>query len=71
MPEQPTPEYIRPADARLFGLSRSMLYQLMAEGLVESVLVRRPGRARGMRLVRVASLRAYIESHRSEGGGPK
>lgn len=62
MPD-PTPEYIRPADARLFGLSRSLLYRLLAEGLVESVRVRRAGCAHGIRLVRTASLRAYIETH--------
>ena len=66
-PLQPGPEWLRPADVRPYaGIGRSLLYELIQEGKVRSVCLRREGRLGGMRLVSVASLREYIESHTEE-----
>ncbi|MDQ3622543.1 MAG: hypothetical protein M3463_08655 [Verrucomicrobiota bacterium] len=63
-PVQPWPEWVRPADARpIFGIGRSLLYQLISEGQVHSVCLRREGKLAGMRLVSAASLREYIARH--------
>ena len=63
-PVQPGTEWLRPGDVRrTHGLSRSYLYELIAENKVHSVLLRRNGRATGARLVSAASLNAFIESH--------
>jgi hypothetical protein len=45
---------------RLFGIKRSLGYQLAAEGLIKSVSLRRRGQLRGKRLFDVASVRAYL-----------
>jgi hypothetical protein len=56
-------EWIRPRDVRgTFGFGRAHVYNLIRDGKVRSVCVREPGRATGMRLVSVQSLRDYIES---------
>lgn len=44
------------------GLSRSMLYILIKQGLVRSVLLRPNNTTKGVRLVNKASLDAYILS---------
>jgi hypothetical protein len=45
---------------RLFGIKRSLGYTLLAEGLIESVSLRRRGQIRGKRLFSVDSVRAYL-----------
>jgi hypothetical protein len=45
---------------RLFGIKRSLGYALLAEGLIESVSLRRRGQIRGKRLFSVDSVRAYL-----------
>jgi hypothetical protein len=45
---------------RLFGIKRSLGYQLLAEGVIESVSLRRRGQIRGKRLFSVDSVRAYL-----------
>jgi hypothetical protein len=45
---------------RLFGIKRSLGYTLLAEGLIESVSLRRRGQIRGKRLFNVDSVRAYL-----------
>jgi len=58
-----TPEY---ADSEvlfaLFGIKRSLAYQLIAEGLVKSAALKRGENDRGKRLFHVASFREYLES---------
>ena len=56
------PTYIRPAQAPRYGVSRSTAYNWMNDGLIKSVVVRRPGNVRGTRLISVESLKALIES---------
>jgi len=64
---QSTREFIRPHEARdVFGISRSLLYHWISEGKVKSHVVRAKGNVRGMRLVSVDSVKAYIESQPSE-----
>ena len=55
------PEYIRPAQAPLYGISRSLLCEWIKEGRVKSFSPRRKGNIRGPRLVSVESLRKCIE----------
>ena len=45
---------------RLFGIKRSLGYTLLAEGLIESVSLRRRGQIRGKRLFNVASVRGFL-----------
>ena len=45
---------------RLFGIKRSLGYQLLADGLIKSVSLRRRGQIRGKRLFSVDSVRAYL-----------
>ena len=44
------------------GICRSTLYNLIADGVIKTKVIRRPGNARGIRLISVESLRDYIES---------
>ena len=46
----------------LFSLSRSLIYELIKEGKLRSVCIRRPGRAFGRRLIFADSVRSYIAS---------
>jgi hypothetical protein len=45
-----------------FGLRRSLLYELAAEGLITGCSLRRRGRQRGKRLWSIGSIRSYLES---------
>jgi len=60
------PEYFRPKDAPHYGISRSTAYNWMDAGLLETKTVRRPGTARGVRLISVKSLRRLIEKSPSK-----
>jgi hypothetical protein len=53
--------YIRPADAHIYGLSRSTLYNLIRDGLVRTAVIRRPGTRLGIRLVDAESLERLIQ----------
>ena len=55
-----------PGKGYYFGLSRPYVYQLMREGLVETALIKHPGKCRGIRLVWRPSVLEYIERHRVE-----
>lgn len=58
------PEWLRVKDAcRLASISRSVLYELMRDGIVKSVSLRRRGNSRGSRRVNAESLREFMESH--------
>ena len=57
------PEFLRAADVqKLYGIRRGTLYNLLNEGAVKSVVLRRQGCAGGCRLIHVASLRDYLNS---------
>ena len=47
---------------RLFGIKRGTLYNLVAEGKVKSVSMRRKGNAYGCRLFHLESIRVYLHS---------
>ena len=60
-PSQLQPEFCRMGDLRkLFGITRSMGYLLMNEGKIRAVSLRRPGQKFSVRLVHLASVRAYL-----------
>ena len=55
------PEFGRWRDVeRLFGIKRGTLYNLMAEGKVKSVVLRRKGNVHGCRLIHLASVSQYL-----------
>jgi hypothetical protein len=57
------PEWLRlPAASRISGLSRTQLFAAIAGGQLKSVHLKRPGAAKGIRLVHFDSLISYIES---------
>jgi len=57
------PEYLRVPDAvRIFAICRSSLYELIGEGRIKSVCLRKRGAIRGIRLISYDSLLAYIEN---------
>lgn len=57
------PEFGRVNDVqRLFGVKRGILYRWIGEGKVKSVCIREPGNIQGVRLIHLASVRAYINS---------
>lgn len=61
------PEFADHRTARaLFSLSRSYLYQLVAEGKIRSVSIRKPGAIRGRRLFDCASIRRFLASPMQE-----
>jgi hypothetical protein len=45
---------------RMFGIKRGTLYNLMAEGKVKSVVLRRKGNIHGCRLFHLASVSEYL-----------
>ncbi len=51
-----------PEASRFSGLSQRLLEDLVKDGLIVSSLARRPGCVRGVRLVELSSLDAYIRS---------
>jgi hypothetical protein len=59
----PEPYWLRIAMAsHRFGLSRSHLFKLIAEGKVESKHVKHPGAKRGIRIISTSSLKKYVNS---------
>jgi hypothetical protein len=56
-----SPEFVDSKGMRqMFGISRTAAYDLINDGLIKSVSLRRKGRARGRRLYDVASVREYL-----------
>jgi hypothetical protein len=45
---------------KLFGIRETMAYQLIRARAFRSILMKRPGRARGKRLVSLASVREFL-----------
>ena len=45
-----------------FAIGRTLLYQLIADGVIKSAYVKQKGKLRGKRLIEYDSLASYIES---------
>jgi hypothetical protein len=59
--EIPRQEWIRPSQIRaIFGISRSVCYELIALGRIRSVALKKPGRVHGLRLISTDSVRTYL-----------
>lgn len=64
-------EFCRMGDLRrLFGIVRSTAYTLANEGHIKTCSLRRKGRARSVRLVSTASVRAYLNRLMAEQSHP-
>ena len=62
--DQVQPVWIPPNQAEhTHGFKRSLLYELIKNGDVESAVIRKKGSSKGIRLVNAASLDAYIRQH--------
>jgi hypothetical protein len=59
----PLPEFGRWQDVqRLYGIKRGTLYNLVNEGQIKSVALRRRGNVHGCRLFHLASISEYLNS---------
>lgn len=66
------PEFGRWQDVqRLFGIKRGTLYNLVNEGLIKSVALRRRGNVHGCRLFHLASINEYLNGLMAEQKGLK
>ena len=55
------PEFVdTPGAKQWFGLSKSLLFRLHAEGKIDGVAIRQPGKVRGKRLWVAQSIRNYL-----------
>jgi hypothetical protein len=64
------PEWIRiPEAVRLFGLSRSTLYELIGKNLIRSYSLCKRGCRRGTRLIFYDSLCEFMDQTEENGGG--
>lgn len=69
------PDHMKPDDwgrmpqpgNRLCGLSRTTLLELQDAKKIRSVVLRKPGAVRGIRLIFMPSLYAYLESQENNG----
>lgn len=62
-PSSGAPEFLDTDGLRaVFGIKRSLAYDLLGLGLIRGVSLRRKGRTRGKRLFDAASVRAYLQS---------
>ena len=63
MDRNPSRKWAKPLEAgKIFGLSRTSIYQLINDGKIRSASVPMTGGKRGTRLVDVASVQAYLDS---------
>ncbi len=53
--------------SRIYGLSRSTLYELAAAGKIRSAALRKRGAKKGKRLFSTDSVAAFIEAHATGG----
>ena len=51
-----------------WGIKRSLAYQLLADGAIKGVSLRRRGQLRGKRLFSVDSVRQFLRSQMENGG---
>lgn len=56
---------------RMFGIGRSLAYELIDRGEIRSVSLRATGKLRGKRLFDVASVRDYLLAHEDKRNGIK
>jgi hypothetical protein len=57
------PEFGRWQDVqRIFGIKRGILYRKIADGTIQSISLREPGKKYGCRLVFLPSVRAWLNS---------
>ena len=57
------PEWLRiPQVTQIFGLGRSKIYELLSDGEIKSVSLRKRGQMHGTRLISYDSIADYIES---------
>lgn len=57
------PKYIRTNDMKQhFGIVRSAVYELLAENKIRSVVIKKRGNSRGIRLIDYASVVDYLAS---------
>lgn len=57
------PEFGRAHDVqRIFGIKRGTLYNLLAEGRIKSVILRRRGNVHGCRLFHLASISSFLHA---------
>src|SRR5512132_1262084 len=54
-----------------WGIKRSLAYQLLADGAIKGVSLRRRGQLRGKGLFSVDSVRKFLRSQRENGGEAK
>ena len=67
-PVELKPVYFRISQASyVYGISRTRLFALIAEGKIKSRYLVQPDNSRGIRLIEEKSLRNYIESFNEEG----
>jgi hypothetical protein len=67
------PEFCRPGDMpRLFGIGRTYAYQLIQEGKIKSVSLRKRGARFGVRLISCDSVREFLarEMEKAEKDAP-
>ncbi len=63
------PEWIRvPQAVRLFGLSRSAIYEWIAAEKIKSTCLKKRGALRGIRIINYDSLAAVVEQAANDGG---
>ena len=61
-PASAKPEWLRiPEATKLFGISRSKLYELITAGHIRSISLRKRGQVKGTRLIDYDSLCAFLE----------
>ena len=67
--EQPLwkPEWLRFPDAtKIFGVSRSKIYELISAGQIRSFSLRGRGKKKGVRLISYDSLKEFLERRANE-----
>jgi hypothetical protein len=66
-PIQQRPEWLRiDAAVRLFGLSRTKLYELIADRKIKSFCLRERNKIKGIRLISFDSLSEFLENEARE-----
>jgi hypothetical protein len=67
-PQHIDPEFVDiPGLQARWGIKRSLAYQLIADGKIRSVSLRRRGRCRGKRLFDVSSVREFLHAQMAGG----
>ena len=61
-PDNQRPEWLRiPSAVKIFGISRTKLYELIGQQKIKSVSLRERGQVRGTRLLSYDSLMEYLD----------